>query len=192
MVAVIGHHGGPDLSRLDVPAPAGLPDDVRALVDAHGGDNWIRALSLNPETARRFVQYFSSLFSTSGQHLPLAERELIAVVVSSSNGCGLCALHHTHALGDALGDPQKARRIAVDLHFAELSPREHALASLALKITRTPRDVSTADFDRLREQGLSEAAILEAVETASWFNHTNRIFISTGVLPDDRYFNDVA
>jgi uncharacterized peroxidase-related enzyme len=192
MAAVIDHIGAPALSRLAVPAQTALPDDIRKLIDEQGGDNWIRALSLNPETARRFVQYFGSLFSASGQQLALAERELIAVVVSSANGCGLCALHHTHALGEALGDPAKARRVAVDLHFAELTPREAALASLALKITLTPRDIEAADFDRLRAQGLSEAAILEAVETASWFNHTNRIFISTGVLPDDRYFSDAA
>ncbi|EUC18544.1 UNVERIFIED_ORG: putative peroxidase-related enzyme [Burkholderia sp. CF145] len=192
MAAVIDHIGAPALSRLAVPAQTALPDDIRKLIDEQGGDNWIRALSLNPETARRFVQYFGSLLSASGQQLALAERELIAVVVSSANGCGLCALHHTHALGEALGDPAKARRVAVDLHFAELTPREAALASLALKITRTPRDIEAADFDRLRAQGLSEAAILEAVETASWFNHTNRIFISTGVLPDDRYFSDAA
>ncbi|MEK6418983.1 MAG: peroxidase-related enzyme [Burkholderia gladioli] len=188
-LAASSERGAPPLSRLAVPPLTGLPDDIRQLVDANGGDNWIRALAQNPDTARRFVGYFASLFGPGQQHLPLAERELIAVVVSSANGCGLCALHHTHALGDALGDHPKAKRIAADLHFAALSDREAALAELAGKITRSPREVGAADFDRLRALGLTEAAILEAVETASWFNHTNRIFISTGVQADARYFD---
>jgi uncharacterized peroxidase-related enzyme len=165
-----------------------LPDDIRRIVDTHNGDNWIRALSLNPDTTRRFVRYFEQLFSSTDGKLPLAERELIAVVVSTTNRCGLCALHHTHALGAALDDPAKARRIATDLHFAGLSSREQALADLAIKVTQDPRGVDQRDIERLRGEGLSEAAILEAVETAAWFNHTNRIFISLGVAPDDRYF----
>ena len=77
MAAVIDHIGAPALSRLAVPAQATLPDDIRKLIDEQGGDNWIRALSLNPETARRFVQYFGSLFGASGQQLALAERESV-------------------------------------------------------------------------------------------------------------------
>ncbi|WP_144107047.1 peroxidase-related enzyme [Paraburkholderia sp. BCC1886] len=188
MTVVLDSRTEAPISRLGAADPESLPDDISKLVEAHGGDNWIRALSLNPDTARRFVRYFEQLFSATGSTLPLAERELIAVVVSTANGCGLCALHHTHALGAALDDHAKARRVATDLHFASLTSREQALADLALKVTQNPRSVDHADFERLRREGLSEPAILEAVETASWFNHTNRIFISTGVLPDDRYF----
>lgn len=188
MSAILSNRAQAPISRLAHSGSGTLPDDIKQLVDTHGGDNWIRALSLNPDTARRFVKYFEQLFNASDNTLPLAERELIAVVVSTTNGCGLCALHHTHALGDALDDHPKARRIATDLHFADLSSREQALADLAIKVTKDPRSVNETDFERLRAEGLSEAAILVAVETASWFNHTNRIFISTGVIPDDRYF----
>jgi uncharacterized peroxidase-related enzyme len=176
------------LSRLPLVDEEISPDDIRSLLARHVRENWIRALSLNPDTARRFAGYFEHLFASTGRQLPIEERELIAVVVSSTNGCGLCEIHHTQALGEVLDDLPKARRIALDYHLAHLSPRERALADIAVKITQTPHDLDTSDFDRLRAHGLSEAAILEAVETASWFNHTNRIFISLGVVPDEKYF----
>lgn len=176
------------ISRLDVPDDKVLSTDIRQLIDRHGGDNWIRALSLSPDTARRFTQYFEQLFSATGTLLPIDERELIAVIVSATNRCGLCTIHHTHALGNVLDDHAQAQRIALDYHLAHLSPRSLALAELAETITLSPRQIGPADFERLRAVGLSDAAILEAIETASWFNHTNRIFIASGVVPDDKYF----
>jgi uncharacterized peroxidase-related enzyme len=176
------------ISRLRVPNERQLALSVRALVERHDGDNWIRALSLNPDTARRFAGYFESLFGGAGR-LPLAERELIAVVVSAENGCGLCEIHHTRALGSLLADAERAQRIALDHHLVQLSRREHALVELALQITRRPKTVSTEDLQALRDAGLSDEDILEAVETISWFNHTNRIFISLGVVPDAKYFS---
>ena len=177
-----------DISRLRPTAEAELTEDVRSLVAANHHENWIQALSVNPDTARRFVGYFGSLFDPNGGRLPIRERELIAVVVSSTNGCGLCEIHHTRALGDALGDETRARRIALDHHLAPLTEREHALVDFAHKVTTDPKSVSRGDFDRLRDAGLDEADILELVETSAWFNHTNRIFISLGVVPDEKYF----
>ncbi|SAL28487.1 peroxidase-related enzyme [Caballeronia humi] len=180
--------GARALGRLDVPEHDALSDDIRQLIEQHHGDNWIRALSLNPDTARRFTQYFEKLFSATNGRLPIEERELIAVIVSRTNGCGLCTIHHAHALGAVLGDRVKARRIALDYHLAGLSPRQLALAEIAETITTSPRAITTEDLDRLRDVGLDDADILEAIETASWFNHTNRIFIAAGVVPDEKYF----
>ena len=177
-----------EISRLRLPADADLADDIRSLTATNHDENWIRVLSVNPETARRFTAYFGSLFDPKGGRLPIRERELIAVVVSSTNGCGLCEIHHTAALGDALDDKVKARRVALDHHLAPLTPREHALVDLAHKVTTDPKSVKSADFERLRDVGLDDEDILEAVETSAWFNHTNRIFISLGVIPDEKYF----
>lgn len=177
-----------EFSRLRVPSERQLDPESRALVERHQGDRWIRALSLNPATARRFATYFENLFGSSAR-LPLAERELIAVVVSAENGCGLCEIHHTRALGSLLADDERARRIALDHHLAPLSTREHALVELALAVTRDPKGVSAQHLEALRVAGLGDEEVLEAIETASWFNHTNRIFITLGVIPDAKYFS---
>jgi uncharacterized peroxidase-related enzyme len=178
------------IARLDVPTLGQEDASVRDLVGRHHGENWIRTLAINPDTASRFAQYFEHLFRQGGARLPLRERELIAVVVSAQNGCGLCEVHHTSALGDALDDRTRARRIALDHHLAPLTERERALADFALKITINPKDVGAADLERLRTVGLSDPDIVEALETSAWFNHTNRIFISLGVIPDEKYFGN--
>jgi len=180
------------IGRLEVPDQKALSDDIRALVAHHDGDNWIRALSINPDTARRFTQYFEKLFSATAGRLPIDERELIAVIVSRTNGCARCTIHHARSLAAASRDRVRARRIALDYHLADLSPRQRALAEIAETITTSPRAITPHDFERLRRLGLDDADILEAIETASWFNHTNRIFIATGVVPDEKYFSTLA
>jgi uncharacterized peroxidase-related enzyme len=94
-----------------------------------------------------------------------------------------------HALGEVLGDHWLAARIGIDhREVAELSEREHALASLALKITRTPRDVSESELDQLRALGLSDETIFEAIQVAAIINATNRITLALNVLPDRAIF----
>jgi uncharacterized peroxidase-related enzyme len=177
------------ISRLGEPDRALLPADVLDIYEANHDEHWIRALAVNPDTARRFAAYFGSLFQAGkSARLPLHERELIAVVVSAENGCGLCEVHHTLALGNLIEDHPRARRIALDHHIAPLSAREHALAAFAVKVTRAPKSVGPDDFAVLRQVGLDDADILEALETSAWFNHTNRIFISLGVVPDAKFF----
>jgi len=177
------------IARVQVPGLGSEPENVRAIVEQHSGENWVRALAVNPDTARRFGAYFGDLFRDGGARLPLVERELIAVAVSVTNGCGLCEIHHTIALGKELGDPVRARRIALDLHLANLTPRERALTDFAVKVTRSPKEIGEADFHILRAAGLHDPDIIEALEVSSWFNHTNRIFISLGVQPDETYFH---
>jgi uncharacterized peroxidase-related enzyme len=175
------------VSRLRVPPEPELPESTRQLILKHHGDNWVRAFALNPDTARRFTTHYEDLFRAEGR-LPLHERELIAVVTSAANGCGLCRANHTLGLATAGKDKLRAKRIALDHHLVDLSDREQALADLAEKLTLTPREVRQEDFARLRAVGLADEDILEAVETISWFNHSNRICIALGIVPDDRYF----
>lgn len=182
-------HGAPEsISRLLDPEPT-PPTDVAALVKRHHGETWVRVLARNPDTARRFTGYFENLFDPARGRLPLAERELIAVVVSAANGCGLCEVHHTEGLALASNDRARARRLALDHHLVSLSKREHAIVDFAVKVTRDPKAVGPKELNALRDAGLDEEDILEVVETSSWFNHTNRIFISLGVIPDDKFFN---
>lgn len=180
------------IGRLAAPDPDTLPAETRATIRANGGENWAVALSANPATLRRFAGYFHDLFDPAGGLLPLPERELLAVVVSVENGCGYCEVHHTRALGVALGDPERAQRLALDWHLVPLSAREQALVKLARKLTHAPKTVAPADFQALRDLGLADDAILEAVEIAAWFNHTNRITIALGVQPDAHFFGRAA
>lgn len=182
------------ISRLRVPHEDEVDESIRPLIEQnkrqHGYlENWIISLALNPGTLSRCVAYFHSLFDPAQGRLSSAERELIAVVVSAENGCAYCETHHTKGLAHALGDPIRARRVALGhSHVPDLNPRERAFADLALKITRDPHSVTDADLDGLRALGLDDAQILEVIETASFFNYTNRVAISINNIPEDKLF----
>jgi uncharacterized peroxidase-related enzyme len=176
------------ICRLEVPPLDNVDPDVRKIVETHGGDNWLRAFALSAGAFKRFMTYYNDIFNSRKGRLPLRERELIGVVVSAENGCGYCEMNHLRGLSRALKDSVRARRIALDHHTVDLSARERGIAELALKITRDPKTVEPADFDRLRDLGMDDEEILEVIEMASWFNHSNRIAISMGIVPDEKFF----
>ena len=182
------------ISRLRVPDESEIDESIRPIIEQnkrqHGYlENWIISLALNPGTLSRSVAYFASLFDADKGKLSLAEREMIALVVSAENGCAYCETHHTKGLARALRNPIRARRIALGHdHVPDLNPREQAFADLAVKITRDPSTVTDEDIDGLRQLGLDDSEILELIETAAFFNYTNRVAISINNIPEDKLF----
>ena len=182
------------ISRLHVPDESEVDASIKPILEQNKRqngylENWIISLALNPGTLKRSLAYFESLFNPNEGQLSPADRELIAVVVSAENGCAYCETHHTKGLAHALNDPIRARRIAVGYdHVPDLTPRERALADLAVKITRDPSTVTDADMDSLRNLGMEDKEILEVIETAAFFNYTNRVAISINNIPEDRLF----
>ncbi|KAK7754530.1 hypothetical protein SLS62_003550 [Diatrype stigma] len=195
-VASTARHASPTatraFSRLRVPDTATLPEDAQQIIKRHHGDNWTKALALNPDTLRRFITHYEDLFSNSTTRLEPVDREILAVVVSATNGCGFCRSHHTLGLAAALGGDESAtlnaKKIALDWHTApSLGDREKALASFAERLAIRPRDILKKDVEELRAQGLTDEEILEVVEVVGWFSHSNRLVIALGIEIDDRY-----
>src|SRR5262245_38796998 len=113
--------------------------------------------------------------------LTRAQAELIAVVVSATNGCGYCVAHHGPKLAAALGDPALARAVARDYREANLPARDRVLLDCAVALTCEPCERKLDDIERLREYGFDDPAIVKATEIAGYYNLTNRIACSLGV-----------
>ena len=182
------------LSRLRVPEESELSEPLqrffRATREAEGHlPNWLAAFSLGGEHFARLKDYVLPLLSGGGGRLSLREREIIATVVSVRNGCSYCHTLHVHSLAQVLGDRWLAERIGLDHRkVAELSERERALADLAGTVTTTPREFREPEIDHLRDLGLDDEDVLEAVQIAAAINATNRITLALGVLPDREIF----
>jgi uncharacterized peroxidase-related enzyme len=58
---------------------------------------------------------------------------------------------------------------------AGLSKADQALCEYAEKLTMTPAKMSQVDIQRLRDEGLEDAAIHNAIQVISYFNYINRI-----------------
>lgn len=182
------------ISRLRIPEDAELSERnaklFRATEQQEGHlPNWLAAFALGGDHFTRLGDYLFPLLAGGRGALTHREREIIATVVSVANGCSYCHTLHVHSLGELLGDHWLAARIGLDhREVAEIPRREHALAELALIITRDPREVSDAQLDGLRGFGLSDEDIFDAVQVASIINATNRITLALGVLPDKEIF----
>ncbi|WP_159717151.1 peroxidase-related enzyme [Geminicoccus flavidas] len=181
------------VSRPALADEARLPDELRrifARFREHYGfvPNWLKALAVNPGTALRMVRFYEHLFDPRQSALTAAERELIAVVTSATNHCAHCVFNHTQALGTALDDRVRARRIAQGFRHVRLSPRELALAEVVETLAEAPQHLGDPNLDRLRDEGFGEAAIVEILEVAAFFAYANRLTIALNVVPDAQFF----
>lgn len=179
------------ISALTVPTRDDVPEGVRRLWDkAEQAFGFVphvfRAQALNGDQFLAWWGYFNLLVNKEG-HLTNAERELIAVVVSGLNRCTYCAVSHGAALREHSGDPRRADLVAVNWRQADLPPRERALAAYAEKLTLAPAEVTPADLQPLREAGLDDHEILEAVQVVGMFNMTNRISSALAMVPNEEY-----
>lgn len=177
----------PEIDELQNPAVRGF--FTRQLRDEGVTSNWFRALSLNEGDLERLNGYLLPLLGTDGRGgLTEREREVIATVVSGENRCAYCHTNHANKLGKVAGDWSFGQRVAIDHHqVAELTPRERALADLAVAVNNDPQSLRDNDFARLRELGLNDHEILEGISIAAFIGATNRIGIALSVPPNPEY-----
>jgi len=151
-----------------IPAPDAsgeLKDLYERIGGARGGVARIhQAQSLNPKVlAAHFEHYKAIMFQPSP--LSRGDREALAVAVSRANACDYCAAHHGAAL----------RQLGTE---TMLPPQ---LFEWAARLARTPETVSESDIAMLRQAGLSDRAILDAVLTVAYFSYANRLVMGLGL-----------
>jgi len=136
----------------------------RAIAGARGGVADVhQAQSLNPRAmAAHFELYKAIMFQASS--LSRRDREAIAVVVSTANGCAYCVAHHRAAL-DALPGP----------------PTDPRVLDWAGRLATNPAGASANDVAALRQAGLDDRAILDAILTVGYFCFVNRLVLATGL-----------
>jgi len=69
----------------------------------------------------------------------------------------------------------------VDYREAELDGRTRALCDFATRLTREPGRIAREDVEALREHGLDDAAIHDAIQVIGYFNYVNRIADAVGI-----------
>lgn len=184
-------HDDIDVSWYPVPDDEDLPEDVAKLFakaeDALGFvPNVFRAFAYRADHFRAWFNHFKQLHIPSDQ-LDAADREMIAVVVSMTNGCLYCLVAHGQALRAALGDPVLADRITLDWKRAGLDERRRAICEYAERITIAPQETSPEDIDELMRLGLSREEVWDVAEIAAMYNFTNRLAMATGQMPNREY-----
>lgn len=183
------------ISRLPVPDPQELPVELQELfVTAQTKigflPNVLSIFSLRPTHLLAWKNHYD-LIMKGESSLSLAQREMIAVTVSSLNRCFYCSTTHPAFLRLELKKENRDPNLAAELQFAPLeadvTPAERAMLELAIKITLESHHVTEADLERLREHGFDDQAIFDIAEIAAMFNLTNRLINALGGKPNAEY-----
>lgn len=139
-----------------------------------------QAAAPDPAALASLHQLYRALMADPAP-LTRAQAELIAVVVSATNGCGYCVAHHGPKLAAALGDEALARAVAMDYRDANLVARDRVLLDYAVALTCEPSERKREDVERVREYGFGDEAIVRATAIASYYNLANRLASTLGV-----------
>lgn len=170
-----------------IAAPAGTPAGLEALFariaerSSRGAvSNLWRGCGLDPPGVEAAYAHYRALMDDPAP-LSAAQAELIALVVSATNGCGYCVAHHGPKLARALGDEALARAVAQDYREANLAARDRVLLDYAVALTCEPAERTRADVERVREYGFDDAGILKATEITAYYNYVNRVASALGI-----------
>ncbi len=179
------------ISRLAQGSFEQLPADLQARLEAYLDrpgfiPNVLQAYMLRPNKLRTFMDQYDELMLGESD-VTKAEREMIAVTVSSVNHCFYCLTSHGAALRIRTKDVVLSDGIAANYRTANLTPRQRAMLDWAYLITTDSTSCSDADVERLRAHGFSDAAIWDIAEIAAFFNATNRLSNALALRPNRSY-----
>ena len=179
------------ISRLPMPEEEKLPEDIKSLYEQMREKpgfvpNVYRAYSLRPQQLRGFLALYESIMDAESG-LSKAEREMIAVTVSSQNHCFYCLTSHGAVLRVRSRDEVLADTIVANYRAADLTPRQRAMLDFAVKITLASDTCSDEDIDHLRGVGFSDEDIMDIIQVASFFNYSNRVANALEMRPNSEF-----
>ncbi len=180
------------ISSYPVPEVNSLPDDIKAMmlgVQEKAGfiPNVFLALAHRPDEFRAFFAYHDALMlKESG--LSKSEKEMIVVATSGANNCLYCVVAHGAILRIYEKNPVIADQIAIDFRKADISDRQKAMLSFAVKLARTPELIEEADHEKLREAGFSKEDIWDIGAITSFFALSNRMAHLTSMRANQEFY----
>jgi len=137
--------------------------------------------SLNPESIVNHMDlYMTIMFGRSP--IKRVHREMMAVIVSISNKCEYCQVHHLEAVQNFWKNEEKLEQLQKDFESADLTDKEKALCRFAKELTESPEKSEDAGLvGPLQAEGFSDREILDATLVIAYFNFVNRIVMGLGV-----------
>jgi uncharacterized peroxidase-related enzyme len=183
----------PAISRYPVPALENLPEDIRTRileVQAKAGfvPNVFLALAHRPAEWRAFVAYHDALMFKEGGNLSKGDREMIVVATSAANDCLYCVVAHGAILRIYEKKPLVADQVAINWRKADITPRQRAMLTFAMKVCQRSHEVEEADFAALREHGFDAEDAWDIAAITAFFGMSNRLANATGMKPNEEFY----
>src|SRR5215471_12487743 len=127
-----------------------------------------KALAHRPEMLKNFLGFYGSV----GRSLERRLYELIYLRVSMINGCYYCTQHHVSSSKRVGLTPEECSALKQG-DYSRFSEKERSALVYVEKLTRTPHDISDADFVPLKKS-FSDPEIVEVHLLTGMANLTNR------------------
>ena len=154
-------------------------ESIRARSSRHEVAHVWQTLAADPEVLAGAFDHCARLLTDPAPLSP-AQAQMIALVVSATNGCGYCVSHIGPRLA-TLVDDDLAHAIAHDYREANLTARDRVLLDAAVALTCEPSERKAEDVERLREYGFDDRGIVRATAIAAYYNFINRCVSALGV-----------
>ena len=142
--------------------------------------DFLRLHSLVPRAIVPLAQLHRAVAYGPGE-LTRVQRELIATVVSTLNGCALCQELHAGLLLLRTRDEALVAQVQRDFRGAPLAAADRAMLEYAAQLTAAPAAAAREDVARLRRLGFSDAAVVEIATQTALFNYLNRVIQGLGL-----------
>ncbi len=134
--------------------------------------NLFKSMAINPAFLETSWNKFRDTILQG--ELPRTLKEMVGVAISQSNQSEYALRVHLHGLS-ALGMSEEVLEMLVsDFEACPLPKREKAVIRFGLLAGTRPQELTSADYDGLREQGLDESEIFEIIATANLFTQVNQ------------------
>lgn len=124
---------------------------------------------------------------TIRKHIRLRRYELATLAAARALSCRYCLLAHGQVLLDNGVSLDELRAILTDFHDAGLDPQEVAVMDFAEKIALRAHEMTQADVDTLRGEGLDDSEVLDVTLTATMRCFASKTFNALGAGPDAVY-----
>ena len=182
-------------ARFPTPELRDLPDDIRAKIlevqDKAGFvPNVFLTFAHRPAEFRAFFAYHDALMlrDTGPTGLTKGEREMIVVATSGVNRCLYCVVAHGALLRIYEKKPLIADQLATNPLKADVTPRQRAMLTFALKVCTAAHDVQDEDYAALHRHGWSDEDAWDIAAIAALFALSNRMANAVGMRPNDEFY----
>ena len=167
-----------DVVKLD----EATPEQIAILEESHPKakeSDYYLFLAHQPEILRQRSTAFNAIMYAPGG-MPRAERELSTAVVSRINGCVYCASVHAQRFEQLAKRNDTIKQVFEDPRTAGTTDREKAIVQFSIELTERPDGVSADSVQRLKDEGLTEAEILDLIHSVAIFAWANRLMLNLG------------
>mgnify|MGYP001056465175 FL=1 len=149
-------------------------DAMKVTPSDTGVSEYVLVLAHDSKTLKERTPLFNGIMYSRGG-LSRPETELGAVAASVVNRCIYCAAVHSSRYNELTKDEMVMESIFNHGEDADLDPRQKAILSFAVKLSKCPSEAEKADVELLIENGLGMDEILDLVLSTSLFGWANRL-----------------